>query len=101
MTVLNKVLSLPRGSDILFDLEFQDDTGAPINMTGWTIAIFEADAWGTTNGSVAWQDQAGGVARLSAPWGNNPPDEVWFRIRATRTADGFDDAYPQLVVRFT
>lgn len=101
MTEKNEVtVFLNRGSDIRFDLEFTDDNGAPIDMTGHTIAIFEAETWGASNGSVAWTDQAGGVARLSAEWGASPPETTWFRLRTTRTSDGYDDAFPQLNVRF-
>ena len=94
------VVYLNRGSDIRFDLEFTDDNGDPIPMTGHTIAIFEAETWGLANGSVAWTDQAGGVARLSAEWGASPPEATWFRVRTTRTSDFYDDAFPQLHVRF-
>lgn len=93
-------IHLNRGSDIRFDLEFRDDNGAAIDMTGHTIAIFEGDTWAVANGSVAWVDQAGGIARLTAEWGSTPPEEVWFRIRTSRTADGFDDAAPKLTVRW-
>lgn len=101
MTINNEVtVFLNRGTDIRFELAFTDDDGAPIDMSGHTIAVFEADTWGLANGSVAWTDQAGGVARLTAEWGASPPDEVWFRVRTTRTADGFDDAAPKLTVRW-
>ena len=101
MTEKNDVtVFLNRGSDIRFDLAFTDDTGAPINMTGHTIAIFEAETWGLANGSVTWEDQSGGVARLSAEWGASPPAATYFRVRTTRTSDGYDDAFPQLNVRF-
>lgn len=101
MTETNEVtVFLNRGSDIRFDLEFQDDNGAAIDMTGHTIAIFEGETWAMSNGSVAWTNQAGGVARLSAEWGASPPEETWFRIRTSRTADGYDDAFPKLNVRF-
>ena len=101
MTLRNEAtVILNRGTDIRFDLAFTDDTGAPLDMTGHTIAIFEADTWGTSNGAVAWSDQAGGVARITAEWGNTPPEEVWFRVRTTRTSDGYDDAMPKLSVRF-
>lgn len=101
MTEKNEVtVFLNRGSDIRFELQFTDDTEAPINMTGHTIAIFEAETWGTVNGSVAWVDQAQGIARLTAEWGNTPPSETWFRVRTSRTVDGFDDALPKLTVRW-
>lgn len=92
------IIVLNRGSDIRLELEWSDDNNQPINMTGWTVAIFEAEAWGMTNGSVAWTDQAGGVALLQASWGGSPPSSTWFRIRATRTSDGFDDALPEIKV---
>lgn len=101
MTQSNEVtVGVNRGSDIRFDIEFTDDADAPINMTGHTIALFEGDAWAMQHGSVAWVDQAGGVARLTAEWGNSPPREVWFRLRTTRTADDYNDALPKLKVRF-
>ncbi len=100
MTCTSTTVVLNRGSDISLEFDFLDDNGAAINMTGWTIAIFEAETWGLANGSIAWTDQAAGVARLTAQWGNTPPAETWFRVRATRTADGFDDALPQLTVRW-
>lgn len=102
MTQKNEVtVFLNRGSDIRFDLEFTDENENPINMTGHTVSIFEAETWGLANGAVAWTDQAGGVARLTAQWGASPPEETWFRVRTSRTADGYDDALPKLVVRFT
>lgn len=100
MTVTSTTVTLNRGSDIFLDLQFQDDNGDPIDMTGWTIAIFEAETWGLANGSVAWADQSTGLARLSAQWGATPPSETWFRVRATRTVDGVDDALPKMTVRW-
>ena len=81
MTLKNDVtIFLNEGSDIFFALEFTDDAGAPLDMTGHTISIFAAETWGLANGSVAWVDQAAGIARISAPWAASPPAETWFRI---------------------
>lgn len=101
MTLKNDVtIFLNEGSDIFFALEFTDDAGAPLDMTGHTISIFAAETWGLANGSVAWVDQAAGIARISAPWAASPPAETWFRIRTKRTSDDFDDAAPKLIVRW-
>jgi hypothetical protein len=97
---LTRALVLNRGTDIKVDLIFKDDAGDPIDMTGHTIAVFEADAWGTANGSVDWTDQAAGEAQLSAAWGGDTPAETWFRVRTTQTSSGFDDALPKITVRF-
>lgn len=93
-------LSLNRGSDLFVDLVFRDDTGAPVDMTGHTIQIVEAEPWALANASVAWVAQAAGSARLRADWTPAAPAETWVRLQTTRTADGFDDAAPKLVVRW-
>ena len=87
-------VSLERGTDVLNPVEYRDDDGNPINMTGWTIAIFEADAWMMANATIVWTDQANGDALLRADWTTTTPAECWVRIRATQTSDGFDDALP-------
>jgi hypothetical protein len=94
------IIVLNRGSDIRLPLAFEADNGDPIDMTGHSIAIFEGSEWATANGSVAWTDQAGGLALLSADWTDDPepPAEVWFRLRTT--GSGFDEAMPALIVRF-
>lgn len=91
-------IELERGSDILHELPFRDDDGNPINMTGWTIEVFEGDTWALANATVTWVDQANGDALLRADWTTSTPPETWLRLRTTRTADGYDDAFP--IIRF-
>jgi len=104
VTQKNDVTIYPNiGSDIRYELAFVDDDDQPIDMTGHTIEIFQAEAWGTSNGTVEWTDQAQGIALLSADWDDTPaamPEETWFRIRTTRTSDNLDDAAPKLIVRW-
>ena len=94
------VLTLYRGSDISEALFFKDDLGVALSMIGQQIEIVEAEAWIAAHGAVAWTDQAGGEARLTAPWDSTAPAETWVRFRTKRTADDFDDAFPKIVVRF-
>jgi len=94
------ILNLYRGSDLFMDLSFRDDNKAPLDMTGHTIQIVEAEAWAQANASVVWTAQAAGAARLRADWSPSAPAETWLRLQTTRTADGFDDALPKLIVRW-
>lgn len=97
------VIALSRGTDVRFTLAFADEAGNAVDMTGHTIAVFEADAaWGEDNFTVAWTDQAGGVALLTGDWTDpeEPPDEVWVIVRTTRTSDGYDQAAPKITVRW-
>lgn len=107
MRIEREWVEFPRGSDVSLELPFQDDNGAPIPMTGWTIAIFEAGPAGTvatyvnTNATVAWTNQAGGIAQFDLPWDNTAPTEFWVRLRISRTVDGHDDGIDQINVRYT
>lgn len=99
MTVTSQTLILFRGSDVREALLFKADEVA-LNMTGHTIELFEPDPWFASGGSVAWTDQAAGEAVLILPWNNAAPNVTRTRIRVKRTADDFDDGYPEIIVRF-
>ena len=107
MRLEKEYITLPRGSDVYFEFPLVDDNDAPINMTGWTVALFEAGPDGAvgsfvqTNHTVAWSNQAGGVFEFKLPWDAASPEEFWIRLRLTRTADGHDDAIDQIWVRYT
>jgi hypothetical protein len=101
MSSCDTSIALNRGSDIYHEFICKDDAGDPINMTGWTIALFEAETWLAANGVIAWTDQAAGEARLTAAWSSSTPAKTWFIARLTRTSDGFDDALPKVTVRFS
>ena len=85
------ILKLNRGTDVLHEIAFEDDNGGPVNMTGWTISIFDADPWMQANASVVWTDQAAGKASVRAIWTPTAPASVWARLAFTRTLDGHDD----------
>jgi hypothetical protein len=85
------ILTLNRGTDLLHDIFFEDDNGDPINMFGWTVSIFEADAWMQTNVTVAWKDQTAGIATVRANWTPNAPSSASLRVAFTRTLDGYDE----------
>ena len=84
------IIPLRRGSDILHEVPFRDDNGDPINMTGWTLSVFEGDTWGLANATFTWVAQSTGDAVLRADWTSSTPPETWVRLRITRTADGYD-----------
>lgn len=96
----HEILTLYRGSDINEALFFLDDNNDPIDMTGHTISVFDAEPWFAANGSVAWSDQAAGEALLAADWANDAPEETWVRLLVKRTSDDYDDGYPKIMVRF-
>ncbi len=107
MGIETQVIKLPRGSDVSFELPFEDDNGVAINMTGWNIDVFEAGPDGAAetyvndNSTVSWVNQAEGIAKFAMPWGPGIPDAFWVRLRITRTSDDHDDGIDQINVRFT
>ena len=101
-------LEFPRGSDIAEEVAFEEDSdpALPIDMTGWTLEVFEAGPDGAAetyvmaNATFTWTDQATGIAKLALPWDDAAP--AWFtvRLRATRTVDGHDQGIDELNVRY-
>lgn len=107
MRIEQEYISLPRGSDVYFEFPCTDDNNLPIDMTGWTVSLFEAGPSGaaqtyvTDNHTVAWSNQVGGVFEFKLPWGALMPDSFWIRLRLKRTSDDHDDGIDQIWVRFT
>jgi len=91
-------LALNRGSDLKFTGVWRDEAGAALNLTGWTIAVFEPhpSAAGLV---VAWTNAAAGVYEASLPWSDGTPNGrvVNFRLRISK--DGEDVSSPMIYVR--
>lgn len=108
MRIEKEWLSFPRGSDIAEEVAFEEDSDPPlpIDMTGWTLEVFEAGPAGATetyvlaNATFTWVDQAGGIAKFALPWNSSAPEWFTIRLRATRTSDSHDQGIDELNVRY-
>lgn len=98
--MFSQTLDLPRHHDLQVQIAVQHHR-APVDMTGWTITIPEADAWTTENATVAWVDQAQGIAQVVAKWTPTTPETLTFRVKFTHTASQFADAIYETIVRYS
>lgn len=107
-SIAPEVIAVNRGSDIAWPFECKDDNGAPIDMTGWNLELFEAGPAGaassyvTSNATAVWTDQANGQGEFRLPWDSVAPTEFWFRLRFKNVVAGpdDDDAWDVINVRY-
>ena len=98
--MFSQTLDLPRHTDLRVRIAVQHHR-APVDMTGWTITIPEADAWTTENATVEWVNQAQGIAEIVAAWAPDTPETLTFRVKFTNTASAFADAIYETIVRYS
>jgi hypothetical protein len=98
--MFSQALDVPRHTDLRLEIAVQNHR-APIDMTGWTVSIPEADPWTAANAQVNWLDQAQGLAVLTATWTPTTPDTLTFRVKFTHTASQFNDAIFEMIVRYS
>ena len=75
-------ISLQRRADYSITLQFKDSTGAPINLTGWTV---EAQAWN--------QGRTTKYADFTVTYTNLATGTVAITLTDTQTATFADEAY--------
>ena len=75
-------ISLQRRADYSITLQFKDSTGAPINLTGWTV---EAQAWN--------QGRTTKYADFTVTYTNRPTGTIEIALTDTQTATFADEAY--------
>jgi hypothetical protein len=90
-------ITINRGSDLTFTGVWRDQAGAPLNLTGWQIAVFEPHP-SVAAMTVEWVNAAVGsyIARLQ--WNDAIPSGrvANFRLRVSQGAD--DRSSPQIWV---
>lgn len=75
-------ISLQRRADYSITLQFKDSTGAPINLTGWTV---EAQAWN--------QGRTTKYADFTVTYTNRSTGTIAIALTDTQTATFADEAY--------
>ena len=82
-------IPLNRGSDLTFQGSYRDSAGAALDLTGFTLAVYDAPAW-ATGMVLEWVDAATGTFRGTLQWSEAIPlgRRTSFRVRITSgTAD--------------
>lgn len=98
--MFSQTLDLPRHTDLWVQIAVRRHR-APVDMTGWTISIPQADAWTEANATIEWVDQAQGVALVRAKWTEDTPSTLRFRVKFSNTASDFADAIYETIVRYS
>lgn len=88
-------ITINRGSDLTLTGVWRDATGAAMNLTGWTIEVFEPHPYAQAM-TVEWVNAATGQYRAALPWSNAMATGriANFRLRISR--DGEDRSSPQI-----
>lgn len=78
------LIPLNRGSDLRATVVWSDEAG-PINLTGYTVALFEASAELSARLSVGFGNRAAGEVTLTMNWSDEflTGQGLNFRIRLT------------------
>ena len=91
-------IEINRGSDLTFSGTWRDQSGAALNLTGWSIAVFDPHPSAVGLG-VSWINAANGAYQASLPWSDAMPMGriASFRLRVSK--DGEDVSSPAIYVR--
>lgn len=90
-------ITINRGSDLTLTGTWRDEAGAAVNLTGWTIAVFEPHP-SVQAITVEWVNAALGQYRANLPWNDNIRSGRFanFRLRITNGQE--DRSSPQIWV---
>lgn len=81
--------TINRGSDLRATMNFSDATGAPVDLTGYTVAIYEPHPAIADHLSAQIIDAAAGEVTLTTQWADAMPTGriMHFRVRVTAGED--------------
>jgi hypothetical protein len=91
------VIEINRGSDLRFTGTWRDETGAPMDMTGYSIAVYDATFFPPGSEiTVAWVDASLGQYEAELQWSDSLPlgQVLSFRLRVS--LDGEDRTSPAI-----
>lgn len=95
---MNQLTPIFRGSDAEFIVEFTTSAGAPVDLTGVSLEVFEPHPLLEPYISVTVTDAPAGHVRVRIEWSDEYPTgrQMSFRLRAE--VDGEYIAYPEITV---
>ncbi len=81
--------TINRGSDLRARMTFADAAGAPVDLTGYTVAIYEPHPAIADHLSAQITDAAAGEVTLTMQWADAMPTGriMHFRVRVTAGGD--------------
>lgn len=83
----NNIIKLNKGSDFLATIIWGDESGSAVDLSGYTIAVYDADDYIASNMSATITDAASGEITLSMQWSDDMrigKDQHCFRLRLTQ-----------------
>ena len=85
MSKVNNIIKLNYGSDFLASFPWLDGNGNAVDLTGYSISVYDADDYTQANMTATISDASNGVITLSMEWNDNMPQnkEARFRVRIT------------------
>ena len=86
MSKVNNIIKLNYGSDFLASFPWLDEHGNAVDLTGYSVAIYDADDYTQANMVATISDAPNGVISLSMEWDDDMPQnkEARFRVRITQ-----------------
>lgn len=89
MSKINDIIKLNYGSDFNVSFVWRDEIGNAVNLTGYSVAIYDADDYTQANMVSTISDAPNGVVTLSMEWMDAMPTdkEARFRVRITNGND--------------
>ncbi len=87
-----------RGSDLKLSGVWRDEAGAALNLTGWSIAVFEPHP-SAAGLSVSWVNASLGAYQAVLPWTDAMPTGRIMSFRLRISKDGEDASSPAIYVR--
>ncbi len=89
-------ITINRGSDLTFTGTWRDQAGTAMDLSDWTIEIFEGPNKLADDLTVVWTDATQGAYRVDLQWSNKVYSGMGFRLRVSK--DGADISSPQITV---
>lgn len=93
---MNYTVTLQRGSDLVMSGVLRNADGTPINLTGYTVDLFEQSR--DLNGSVTVTNAAQGEISIVAEWRDAWPSGRNMSFRVRIATGGRETAWPKVMV---